>query len=137
MIDFLELCGTNGIVLNHEKFQFAQREVDFAGFRVTDTCIKPLDKYIKAIVDFPTPKKTTDIRAWFGLVNHVSHYNRLIDLVSPFRVFLKKNKKFEWNNELDTAFQNSKIAIIDAIKEGWKYLTLILPQVGGGQYAPP
>ena len=58
MIDFLELAGKNGIILNHEKFQFAQREVYFAGFRVTDTCIKPLDKYIKAIVDFPTPKKT-------------------------------------------------------------------------------
>ena len=127
MMNFLDLAGKNGIVLNHEKFQFAQREVDFAGFRVTDTSIKPLDKYLKAIVDFPTPKKTTDIRAWFGLVNHVSHYNRLIDLVSPFRVFLGKNKKFEWNSELDEAFQKSKLAIVDAIKEGVEIFDLHRP----------
>ena len=69
-------------------------------------------------MDFPTPKKTGDVRAWFGLVNHVSHYNRLINLVSPFRVFLGKNKKFEWNDVLDTAFQKSKLAIVDAIREG-------------------
>ena len=118
MIDFLELTGKNGVVLNGDKFQFAQREVDFAGFRVTETSIKPLEKYLRAILDFPTPKKTGDIRAWFGLVNHVSHYNRLINLVSPFRVFLGKNKKFEWNDELEAAFQKSKLAIVDAIREG-------------------
>ena len=127
MIDFLELAGKNGIVLNHEKFQFAQREIDFAGFRVTDTSIKPLDKYLRAIVDFPTPSKTTDIRAWFGLVNHVSHYNRLIDLVSPFRIFLGKNKKFEWNKDLDAAFRESKSAIVDAIREGVEIFDLNRP----------
>ena len=69
MIYFLKLSGNNGIVLNHEKFQFAQREFDLAGFRVHETSIKPLDRFLRAIVDFPTPTKTTDIRAWFGLVN--------------------------------------------------------------------
>ena len=127
MIDFLELAGSNGVVLNHEKFQFAQREIDFAGFRVTDNSIKPLDKYLRAIVDFPTPTKTTDIRAWFGLVNHVSHYNRLIDLVSPFRVFLGKNKKFEWNDALDAAFKKSKSAIVEAIKDGVEIFDLNRP----------
>ena len=31
----LELCGQNGIILNFEKFQFSQHEIDFAGFPVT------------------------------------------------------------------------------------------------------
>ena len=72
--------------------------------------VKPQDKFLKAIADFPTPKKTTDIRAWFGLINHVAHYNRLLELVAPFRVFLSKNKKFEWNDTLDEAFQKFKQA---------------------------
>ena len=76
-IDFLELCGRNGIVLNFDKFQFAQREINFAGFRVTETEVKPLEKYIRAISEFPTPKRTTDIRSLFGLVHQVSHYNKL------------------------------------------------------------
>ena len=42
MIDFLELVGRNGVILNPEKFQFPQREILFAGFHITqgtDTCI--------------------------------------------------------------------------------------------------
>jgi len=29
--DFLSIVGNSGIVLNADKFQFAQKEVDFAG----------------------------------------------------------------------------------------------------------
>ena len=86
-----------------------------------------MDKFLKAIADFPSPKKTTDIRAWFGLVNHVSHYNRLIELVSPFRIFLGKNKKFEWSDDLEQLFQESKAAIIEAIREGVEIFDLNRP----------
>ena len=85
MIDFLDLVGRNGVVLNFDKFQFAQREVNFAGFHITETSVKPLEKYLTAIADFPTPKRTTDIRSWFGLVHQVSHYNRLSELMAPFK----------------------------------------------------
>ena len=117
-IEFLELCGRNGIVLNFEKFQFAQREINFAGFRITETEVKPLDKYIRAISEFPTPKSTNDIRAWFGLVRQVSHYNQLTDMMEPCKPFLSPKKKFLWNSELNEAFETSKIEIVNAIKNG-------------------
>ena len=118
VIDFVELCGRNGIILNFEKFQFSQREVDFAGFRITETEVKPLDKYIRAISEFPTPKRTTDIRSWFGLVHQVSHYNKLTDMLKPFKPFLSPKIKFEWTEELNDAFESSKVEIVNAIKNG-------------------
>ena len=72
VIDFLILVGRNGIILNPGKFQFPQKEVNFAGSAITDTEDKPLTKYLKAIAEFPTPERTIDIRAWFGLVHQVS-----------------------------------------------------------------
>jgi len=36
-IDFLSIVAKAGIVLNPKKFQFAQRDVDFAGFRISAT----------------------------------------------------------------------------------------------------
>jgi len=54
------------IVLNPKKFQFAQRDVDFAGFCISDDAIDPFLKYFNAIPDFSTPPSTTDIEA--GLV---------------------------------------------------------------------
>ena len=124
MIDFLHLVGKNGIILNFDKFQFAQREVDFAGFHITETSVKPLEKYLTAIADSPTPKRTMDIRLWFGLVHQVSHYNQLTAIMAPFKPFLSPRKKFEWTEELNTAFEKSKTAIIDAIKEGVEIFNL-------------
>ena len=64
-IDYLELAGNAGIVLNSDKLQFCQQEVEFAGFKITASSVEPLPKYLDAIRDFPKPKSITDIRAWF------------------------------------------------------------------------
>ena len=80
-------------------------DVNFAGFVITENKVKPLPKYL-------------DIRSWFGLVNQVSHYARLTNLMAPFRNFLSPNHKFEWNSELEETFLQSKKEIIAAIEEG-------------------
>ena len=120
VIEFLEVAGNGGVVLNIDKFQFAQKSVDFAGFRITEDTVEPLPKYLDAIREYPTPSNITDIRSWFGLVNQVSHYAQLRDLMEPFRKFLSLKVKFEWTEELDTLFNRSKSQIVEAIKEGVK-----------------
>ena len=117
-IDFLEITGLAGVVLNPKKFQCCKREIEFAGFHVTDTAVLPLAKYLDAIRNFPTPKNITDIRAWFGLTNQVAHYAQLRDLVAPMRPLLKKNARFEWSPELNEVFEQSKQQIVEAIKSG-------------------
>lgn len=119
-IDFLKTVGDAGIVLNPDKFQFAEHEVDFAGFRITDTSIEPQAKFLDAIREFPTPTSTTDIRSWFGLVNQVTNYAQLRDIMAPFKPFLSPKYKFFWTPVLEEAFQASKGAIIEAIREGVK-----------------
>ena len=103
-IELLEVLGKNGIVVNPEKFQFSQRLVDFAGFHLTETTVEPLPKYLNAILNFPVPKSLTDIRSWFGLVNQVSHYAQLRDVMEPFRKFLSPKTMFYWNQELQEKF---------------------------------
>ena len=48
-IELLSTCGSAGIVLNPDKFQFAQTNVEFAGFEVSEDRILPLPKYLEAI----------------------------------------------------------------------------------------
>lgn len=107
-IDFLTRVGQAGIVLNPDKFQFAGRSVDFAGFRVTDNTIEPLPKYLDAIRDFPLPTSTIDIRSWFGLVNQVSNYSQLRDIMAPFKPFLSPRYPFKWSTELKMLFVHPK-----------------------------
>ena len=124
-INFLTRVGQAGIVLNPDKFQFAERSVDFAGFRVSDSTIEPLPKYLDAIRDFPSPTSTTDIRSWFGLVNQVANYAQLRDIMEPFKPFLSPRCKFSWSPQLELAFQSSKDAIISAIRQGGRSSTCI------------
>ena len=110
--------GSAGIVLNPDKFQFCQKQVDFAGFRISECSIEPLPKYIDAIRTFPTPKSIKDIRSWFGLVNQVANYAQLRDFLALFRPFLSPKYKFFWSEVLDKAFEESKTHIIEAIRAG-------------------
>ena len=114
----LILLGKSGVVLGPDKFAFARKSVDFAGFKVTDSTIEPLPKYIDAIRDFPTPSSITDIRSWFGLVNQVSNYAKLSHIMAPFKPFLSPKVVFMWTDALEAAFRESKHLIIEAIKEG-------------------
>ena len=117
-MELLTLVGQAGIVLNLDKFQFANRSVDFAGFRISESVVEPLPKYLNAIRDFPTPKNMTDVRSWFGLMNQVANCAQLLDLVAPLKQFLSPKRIFEWSKDLDKAFAASKLAIIEAIRHG-------------------
>ena len=123
-IELLIKLGSSGIVLNPKKFQFARKTVEFAGFKISKDSIEPLPKYLNAIRDFPTPKKSTDIRSWFGLINQVSNYAKLRDLMAPFRDFLSPKMKFKWTDELDATFNRSKELIVEAIHQGVKIFDL-------------
>ena len=117
-IDFLTRVGQAGIVLNPDKFQFAERNVDFAGLRISDFSIEPLPKYLDAIRDFPSPTSTADIRSWFGLVNQVTNYAQLRGIMEPFKPFLSSRCKFSWSPALEETFQLSREAIILVIRQG-------------------
>ena len=119
-VQYLDLCGHNGIILNPTKFTFAADEVEFAGFNITQTNVRPCDKYLRAIQNYPTPRNLTDIRSWFGLVNQVSYTFSKAKIMEPFRELLKPDSKFEWTDDLDRAFEASKTTIIKEIEEGVK-----------------
>ena len=114
----LDLCARHNITLKPSKFQFAVDDADFGGLTVTPDSIKPQQKFLDSIRNFPTPKDITGARAWFGLVNQGSYAFSMAKEMKVFRELLKPANKFEWTAELNKAFEKSKETIIDAIKEG-------------------
>lgn len=116
--NWLETCGKNGIILNPEKFIFAQDTVEFAGFEITPDSVRPCSRYLEAILDFPSPKNITDMRSWFGLVNQVSYAFSMTDRMQAFRQLLKPGTPFNWHDTLERLFQESKAVIISEIEHG-------------------
>ena len=116
--EWLDICGRNGITLNPEKFRFAKDEVEFAGFEITLTTVKPCRKYVRAISEFPTPRNLTDVRSWFGLVNQVSYTFSMTAAMAPFRELLQPSRQFEWTTAHAEAFAHSKHVIAQEIQQG-------------------
>ena len=114
------MAGSNGITLNPEKFSFAEETVEFAGFEITPDSVRPCKKYLQAILEFPTPKNITDVRAWFGVVNQVSYAFSMTARMQPFRDLLKPSTPFIWDEKLNASFEESKRNIVNDIAEGVK-----------------
>ena len=117
-VQWLDLCGKNGITLNPKKFVFCRTTVEFAGFKITPTTVQPCARQLDAILNFPKPLNITDIRSWFGLVNQVAYAFAAAPCMLPFRNLLKPGTPFQWSDELDSAFDKSKAEIVKEIKTG-------------------
>ena len=83
--DYLKLCGDNGITFNVDKFQFCQKEVEFAGFRVTEDGVKPSRQILDNIANFPDPSTLKEARRWFGTIEQVAYCYSISDTMSHFR----------------------------------------------------
>ncbi len=125
--DHIKLCADNGIVFNPEKFKFARESVEFAGFEVTLDGYRPASHLLDGIRDFPTPKNVTDVKAWFGLVQHVAYAFSEADVMQPFRELRSKKRPFYWDEALDNAFRKSKQEIIRQVYEGVRAYDLEKP----------
>jgi len=126
-VNWLNVCGENGVTLNPNKFVFGADDVEFAGFEITLTDVRPCSKYLETILNFPTPNNRTDIRSWFGLVNQVSYAFSMTKRMEPFRRFLKPGTPFAWDDEMDEIFQESKRVIIAEIEKGVRIFDLSKP----------
>ncbi len=117
-VEWLDTCGRNGVTLNPTKFTFAKKTVEFAGFEITPHTVRPCPQFLEAIQNFPTPQNITDVRSWFGLVNQVSYAFAVAERMLPFRNLLKPGTPFQWTEELERLFIESKAQIINEIHKG-------------------
>ena len=116
--EVLETCARHGIVINKQKFQFCLRDINFAGLSVTSSGVKPSQKILTAIRDFPAPVDLTQARSFFGMVNQVQWAYANSSAMTPFRELVKPNSKFIWTAELLQLFEESKRKILAQVEAG-------------------
>ena len=122
--EYLTLCANNGVVINLDKFDFCQDQVDFAGLVITKDGILPSSSILSTIVNFPIPTDLHSARRWFGLVNQVSWAYAISPIMQPFRDLIKPHTKFYWDDTLRNLFLSSRQLIVDKVKEGVKTFEL-------------
>nr|GEU43391.1 putative reverse transcriptase domain-containing protein [Tanacetum cinerariifolium] len=108
---------------NFFKCEFWLQEVYFLGHVVNSKGIHVDPNKIEAVKNWKPPKTPTEIRSFLGLAGY---YRRFIasfsKIAKPLTLLTQKNKKFEWGDEQENAFQTLKDMLCDvpilALPEG-------------------
>ncbi|KAK9729461.1 RNase H-like domain found in reverse transcriptase [Popillia japonica] len=106
------------LTVNYEKCHFCRPSLKFLGFIVDQEGLRTDPDKVSAIVDYPTPKTTTQIKRLIGLVGYYRRFLKNFSaLSSPITDLLRGRKKGQpitWTPEADKAFQEIKTALTTA-----------------------
>ena len=63
-------------------------------------------------------------QSWFNLVKQVSNYSKLINTMSPSKPILSLKAQFPWTPQLNVAFLETKMSMVNYLKEGMGIFSL-------------
>ena len=105
----LKRLADSGMRVNKEKCKWLVKELEYVGYRISETGIHPLEKKVSAIQNAPEPEDLSQLRAWLGLFNYYSKFlPRTADVLAPLYKLLNKTVKWKWGSEEQEAFQGAK-----------------------------
>ena len=108
--DFLSRCAPANITIAPNKFKFAEPELVFAGYHVSEQGHRPGHELVGPLQNFTSPKTVTDLRAFFRLGQQFGEAApRLAEVTEQFHLLLQKGgKNFRWGDDQERAFQETK-----------------------------
>ena len=90
-------------------FQQLEAAVTYLGHQIDKNGLHPTEEKTKAILEAPTPKNTTELRAFLGLINYYrKSLPNLSMVLIPLYKLLKNNTSWKRSTEQAKAFQDAK-----------------------------
>ncbi|HLP34462.1 MAG TPA: reverse transcriptase domain-containing protein [Amoebophilaceae bacterium] len=91
------------------KSQFLPSELHALGHVITKEGLKPEEKKINEILDWPTPPNRKSLQSFMGLVNYLSQFlPHLATTAAPLTEMCGATAAWEWRPLHDTSFQQCK-----------------------------
>lgn len=101
--------------LNPDKCQFCRRSLRYLGHVITAAGIQTDPEKVSCIQQLPAPTTVRSLRRFLGMA---SWYRRFIPefskVAAPLNQLLKKDRRWVWKEEQDTAFRQLKQALTQA-----------------------
>lgn len=93
----LERAKAFNVKMKLEKCHFAKTEVDYLGFRISGSTIRPIPNRVDTLCKSKPPKDKTQLRSLIGRLNFyarfIPDYSRQLE---PLRELFRKNSDFQW-----------------------------------------
>nr|GEZ51727.1 retrotransposon protein, putative, Ty3-gypsy subclass [Tanacetum cinerariifolium] len=111
----LELLKKEKLFGKFLKYEFWLQEVHFLGHVVNSKGIHVDPNKIEAVKNLKPSKTPTEIRSFLGLAGYYRQFIASFSKIAkPPTLLTQKNKKFEWGDEQENAFQTLKDMLCDA-----------------------
>ncbi|XP_055916389.1 uncharacterized protein LOC129949142 [Eupeodes corollae] len=102
-----------GLRVNSEKSHYFQDSIEYCGFKIDKDGIHKTASKTEAIVKAPCPTNVSEVRSLLGLVNYYGRFfHNLSEILEPLHALIRKNNKFKWTSECESAFKAIKKEII-------------------------
>jgi len=100
-------------VLKPSKCNFLYEEIKILGFIVNASGISTDPKQIEGVKNLPKPKTTKELQQQLGLFSYFRKLiNNFAQIASPLQSVIGKDKKFEWTDKQESAFNTLKNELI-------------------------
>ena len=98
-----------GLKVNVKKSFFAKDELEYLGYWITRSGVKPTSKKVNAITNMAPPKTKKELRAFIGMVNYYRDmWLRRSHVLAPLAALTSKTAKWKWGSEEQKAFDKMK-----------------------------
>ena len=104
----LQRCVDSNITISLKKMQVGETVV-FAGYKISNEGVQPIDDRTAAIKNFPTPSTTRELKGFLGLSNQLGHFvPDLAHSTDTLKQLLRKNVAWQWLPDQELAFKATK-----------------------------
>ncbi|KAG8173468.1 hypothetical protein JTE90_024130 [Oedothorax gibbosus] len=110
--DVLSRLREAGVKLHQNKCEFMKPSVEYLGHRIDKEGLHPVTSKLDAIEKAPSPKNVEELRSFIGLLTYYSKFlPNMATFLAPLYKLLEKNRKWEWKEDVERAFQEAKRTI--------------------------
>ena len=101
----LERIQAAGVTLNKDKCEFNKMSLTFLGHTIDGNGISADPQKTAAISKMASPKSTTELRRFMGMVNQLGKFSpRIAELSKPMRELLSSKRAWNWGPAQEEAF---------------------------------
>ena len=128
LINLLNICQKEGLVLNSKKLELRRERVTFFGAEYSAQGMHPDPKKVQGITEMTVPTDKQQLQSFLGMVNYMGTFiPNLSHHTEPLRAMLKKDNVFHWDDQQTRSFQQVKTLIAKANTTPLRYYDRNLP----------
>lgn len=112
--EILNMIEKANLTLNLSKCDFLRDKIDYLGYEISAKGVRPGEKKILSVQNFPRPENVHNVRQFLGLASYFRKFTKgFAQIASPLSKLLKKNVAWEWGDSQEKAFEALKVRLIE------------------------